>query len=754
MYFIYGIINSSYNRDLTHLNNVIIPFLELHNKDTTSTKNYYEHYIISNVLASILNGNINLELSFMTPAFKAFNAAVKAADDANTALIFYNSADTAYTAYTAAVKADGANTAYATAVGNLFSTITAKNAFYTAAKTALEDPTTAVDGAKTAVDALKYATTAVDGAKNAVDAANAAKAAAGNVSKTAADYAVYDAALAAKNAAKTAKAAALAAETAAKTAVNYAKSIKFANIAAKKAVEANDHALIAFNSVKDSNANVDDTKRYTLSAVIHSAHAANYAAIAAYYVANFDDKLGEIQEIIQKIDEKIIMSSNLDSNDVDVVADNISELENLIIYKDGLYKIDHLDFDKKYESYNDIKSLNINFKPFSDKDTINQDDFKKYYMKTYENIYDYKYFKNDYELKGNSFKLDEFYEKDDKKTNIFSNLLLNNIPEDIKIKLKEIIDGTSNGNDRNKSINNMILAIETDIKNKINDYKYIIYYIIEKCIKLFNHKNFLKNNNKYNEDIIKLFKFELTNNNLEATPYKFILNIKKKEDFNIFFNEYKKEENESEMMKKMKKIVDNFITINYHIAFNTLNMKKNIDYYNDLGETDKIAIKLDIIDNLNRRHIRYNKKLYGLLIESHDINDYDIDETFYESEDLDKLKKGNAINHIKDEYKNLNYNYNILMQYESSNVTISNNYLKNIIKSIYYQINNKNINFEVEKEDNKIYKININKKPNKETNIIENILHNSNYIKGQGLFINYVINIIFIAIIYNIGYNM
>ena len=215
------------------------------------------------------------------------------------------------------------------------------------------------------------------------------------------------------------------------------------------------------------------------------------------------------------------------------------------------------------------------------------------------------------------------------------------------------------------------------------------------------------------------------------------------------------------MMKKMKKIVDNFITINYHIAFNTLNMKKNIDYYNeldnlaDLDDTDKIAIKSEIINNLNTRHIRYNKKLYGLLIESHDINDYDIDETFYELEDLDKLKDGNKIKLIKDIYKNLNYNYNILMQYESSNVTISNNYLKNIIKSIYYQINNKNINFEVEnQDDDKKYKININKKPNKETNIIENILHNSNYIQGQGLFINYVINIIFIAIIYNIGYNM
>lgn len=637
MYFIYGIINSSYNRDLTHLNNVIIPFLKLHDMDTTFTKNYYEHYIISNVLASILNGNINLESAFAsstfaTPAAKAVNAAVKAA-----------------------------NLAY-----------TAKSA---------------VD-AKSAADAAKSAA--------AVDAAARSAAAAADAAKSAVD--------AAKSTTYDAKAAADAAAAAAAAAAN------------------------AYNSTD------------AVDAVIQSAYAANYAAIAAYHVAN----IGTMPNL-----------ENITSDPHNNAVKNTSTLEKLI--KNTEIKdvdiIDHLDFDKKYESYNDIKSLNIKFKPFSDKDTINQDDFKKYYMKTYENIYNYKYFKNDYKFKSGKLELDEFYEKDKKKTNIFSNILLNNIPKDIGDKLKNIIEN-KNG-DRTELLNSLIPKIEQDIDDKIEKYKYIIYYIIEKCIKIFNHKNFLKNNNKYNEDIMKLFKFELTNNNLEATPYKFILNIKSTEEYNIFFNEYKEEENET--MKKMKNIVENFIIINYHIAFNTLNMEKNIDYYNNIEDsTKKKKNEYKIIDNLNTRHIRYNKKLYGLLIESHDINDYDIDETFYELEDLKKLKDDNEIKLIKDEYKKLNYNYNILMRYESSNVTISNNYLKNIIKSIYYQINNKNINFEVENQEdvNKTYKININKKPDKETNIIENILHNSNYIKGQGLFINYVINIIFIAIIYNIGYNM
>ena len=695
MYFIYGIINSCYNRDLTHLNNVIIPFLKLHDMDTTFTKNYYEHYIISNVLASILNGNINLEYAFATstlatPAVKAVDAAVKAADIAKKV---YTDAKAAKTAYTAAATKeeldDSINDAYVIA-----------NAAKSAAKTTVD----AVDAAKTAVDDAE-STTGYAKAKAAVD--EAAKAA----------TEAYDLALNALN------------------------SAKDANTKAKA------------NDIANANLNVNSANNDAEYAAIKSAYAANYAAIAAYHVANISDK----PDLDDKIDENIISNSNPN----DLAVKNTSTLENLIKNTDikevAVATIDHLDFDKKYESYNDIKSLNINFKPFSDKDTINQDDFKKYYMKTYENIYNYKYFKNDYKFKSDKLELDKleleldkFYEKDGKKTNIFSNLLLNNIPEDISNKLYYILDNIytkKSKESRDKLINEMIEKIEQDIHDKIEKYKYTIYYIIEKCIKLFNHKNFLKNNNKYNEDIIKLFKFELTNNNLEATPYKFILDIKKKEEYNILMEEYIKEDNE-----KMKKIVDNFITINYHIAFNTLNMKKNIDYYNTIKDS---SIKLKIINNLNTRHIRYNKKLYGLLIESHDINDYDIDETFYELDDLKNLKDSNKIKLIKDIYKNLNYNYNILMQYESSNVTISNNYLKNIIKSIYYQINNENINFEVEnQDDDKKYKININKKPDKETNIIENILHNSNYIKGQGLFINYVINIIFIAIIYNIGYNM
>ena len=54
------------------------------------------------------------------------------------------------------------------------------------------------------------------------------------------------------------------------------------------------------------------------------------------------------------------------SNPNDLAVKNTSTLANLIKNTDikevDVAIIDHLDFDKKYESYNDIKSLNINFK--------------------------------------------------------------------------------------------------------------------------------------------------------------------------------------------------------------------------------------------------------------------------------------------------------------------------------------------------------------------------------------------------------
>jgi hypothetical protein len=57
---IYGLFDSSYKRDLNDMNNLIIPFIKLHtNNDKKYDKNYYDLYIITNVMASFLYSEDN-----------------------------------------------------------------------------------------------------------------------------------------------------------------------------------------------------------------------------------------------------------------------------------------------------------------------------------------------------------------------------------------------------------------------------------------------------------------------------------------------------------------------------------------------------------------------------------------------------------------------------------------------------------------------------------------------------------------------
>ena len=62
LYFINGIFDSCYKRDLTHLNNKLIPFIKLHDKNADIISNdYLDHYIITNIFTSIINGDLILE---------------------------------------------------------------------------------------------------------------------------------------------------------------------------------------------------------------------------------------------------------------------------------------------------------------------------------------------------------------------------------------------------------------------------------------------------------------------------------------------------------------------------------------------------------------------------------------------------------------------------------------------------------------------------------------------------------------------
>ena len=62
---IYGLFDSSYKRDLNDMNNLIIPFIKLHtNNNKKYDKNYYDLYIITNVMASFLYSENNDDIKY------------------------------------------------------------------------------------------------------------------------------------------------------------------------------------------------------------------------------------------------------------------------------------------------------------------------------------------------------------------------------------------------------------------------------------------------------------------------------------------------------------------------------------------------------------------------------------------------------------------------------------------------------------------------------------------------------------------
>ena len=59
LYFIFSVLDSFYKRDLLQYNNIITPFIRLHdNNNDIGHRDYTKHYIITNVIASIISNNL------------------------------------------------------------------------------------------------------------------------------------------------------------------------------------------------------------------------------------------------------------------------------------------------------------------------------------------------------------------------------------------------------------------------------------------------------------------------------------------------------------------------------------------------------------------------------------------------------------------------------------------------------------------------------------------------------------------------
>lgn len=411
---------------------------------------------------------------------------------------------------------------------------------------------------------------------------------------------------------------------------------------------------------------------------------------------------------------------------------------NLILYKiiPNISIIDDpLKIKDNFVDYVNISNRKIQYKLYNEVDTSNKVDFDSYYRKLFDKTY--------YYFEGNNEKYD---------TNTDSHYIYNLVKYIETNKLDDIL----NKNDDIDSCNIYIYEIIDNYRNDIIDIIYI-------CKHIFDPNNFKKEIATYNDNIndghenklMSFFNFELTENKMEALPYKFLLNLNTKLKYDEFLK-YKGIFKISDNIEtNIAKIVDNFLLINSHMKYNYEIIEKYINNFENKYElTDiykNITNKESFNEKINNLHNYENKRLFGLLKESlykNDDNIIIINDTFRPTY---QYVDDNTKMQIDKLYQTLKYNYNMLNNYNSNTINITNNYLKNVIKTIYKEINNEDIKFTNDSSDDS-FKINIGKsdlaKPD------DTILHKANNVVSESLFINYITNIIIIIIMYNIGNNI
>ena len=472
----------------------------------------------------------------------------------------------------------------------------------------------------------------------------------------------------------------------------------------------------------------------------------------------------------------------------------------LILEATGKYE-NPLKLDNIFKDYAIMSSMNVQLKLYNDVDTSDKVKFDDYYSKIYEETYSY------FEGDNKDFKNNGI-------PGIYT--FVESIPKEDKT-VKIVDETVTNSSD-----------IDSYCKYIINKYKNNIIIIINICKHIFNPNNFKKNISEYNDNIannkenvlMSYFKFELSENKMEAIPYKFLLNINannlgdflslaNKNNFNISENNddiinnkektlvdaettlatlvqraysstseeqananlaAKKAKTEAHdallnlhhSYKPIENIVNNFLLITAHMKYNYEILKKHIPetaITNIIADTSSLVAPMNTMINtddnpelknaLHKLHWYENIKLFGLLTESlykNDNTQIEIADTFNPTFKPDETK-----GKVHKTYTELNYTFNMLNNYEAETNNISNNYLKNVIKSIYKDINNSDIKFRNDDSDDK-FEFKIDK--SNLADPVDSILHKANNITGEGFLINYITNIIIIIMMYNIGNNI
>jgi hypothetical protein len=440
-----------------------------------------------------------------------------------------------------------------------------------------------------------------------------------------------------------------------------------------------------------------------------------------------------------------------------------------------------------FQSYSDIVSIGKLFKPISNMETAKLEEFNAHYNKVYEKLYD-NFIKTP---SPPAPPADAATADADALSKIKTNHIykfINNIKYNVSNEpLFKYSSGPYSASDSdlcNKMISELILKNNTDFKNPINKYIYQIlrdhydeiYQIILICKKLFNKNDFNNNVFNYNEQIKKgeygiLKYFHFYNNNEDndggIVPYKFILKIDKGD-----FDKFKAHAGigvqdinslVDDNAKNIQNIIVNFLVTTAHIKYNyNLIQAYPVDAIKNIIKTDLLNGNgtYTYINSLNFFHHYKNKKLFSLFSNTLFANANkitEIDDTFKYSFDTavyDKYKDD-----ICTPFKTHNYIYNLLINnYDMRSLNVSNNYLKNLIKTVYYQINNKDILMENYGEQNidgtTGKRFDIYKEQSTNADPVNTILHKANRCVSMNLMGNYIANIILIAIVYTVGYKL
>jgi len=330
-----------------------------------------------------------------------------------------------------------------------------------------------------------------------------------------------------------------------------------------------------------------------------------------------------------------------------------------------------------------------------------------------------------------------------------------------------------------KFINTNIIKLSTSGTTYENKNKYIAKFtkygtdyiidIIKICLELFGNN---KEAYKDNSFIKSHFYFEKDKNN-DIIPHKFRLNTELlNKTINVVDTKYYNVNNQNikklddstnkEKIDSINDIVKNYMTIISHLHFNTLLLKKLstptdatlTTYFNNSNPVEKIdKIKssdrpTDLTELKNyfddHLHKYKNKKLLSL------ISNNNIQKTDNQIFELAKGTFGVDTTSGTSDTDGVKYIYmNMLENYKINVPNITENYLENIINTICYQIDNRDVIMNKYSKEGHKYSIK-DKNSDAHQNSL-NILHKANQCISFDFATNYTINLIMLGIIYYIG---